>query len=183
MCNAQGTVRSAVLLVFYITSALALSLSQSNCTGYSWGTAKPEHLAEVKTLCVAMVENKTQVPRAAALTTNSLVDAITRDGTYRIASIDHADAHLLTTLHKIEYRQARSTREDTLRSEELEMEAHLNWSLVDATNPARILASGKSKGLTRFFVDPNLQTARQSALVDAIKRASESIVSRVSEGF
>ena len=63
------------------------------------------------------------------------------------------------------------------------MEAHLNWSLVDAANPARVLASGKSRGLTRFFVDPNLQTARQSALVDAIKRATEGIVSRVSEGF
>ena len=182
MGNTPGTVRPVVLL-FHIASALALSLSQINCTGYTWGTAKPEHLSEVKTVCIAMVENMTQVPRAAALTTNSLVDAITRDGTYRISSIDQADAHLLTTLQKIEYRQARSTREDTLRSEELEMEAHLNWSLVDAANPAKVLASGKSRGITRFFVDPNLQTARQSALVDAIKRATEGIVSRVSEGF
>jgi len=182
MVKTPGTIR-AIALFFHIAPALIISLSQINCTGYTWGTAKPEHLSEVKTLCVAMVENKTQVPRAASLTTNSLVDAITRDGTYRISSIDQADAHLLTTLQKIEYRQARSTREDTLRSEELEMEAHLNWSLVDAANPARILASGKSRGLTRFFVDPNLQTARQSALVDAIKRATEGIVSRVSEGF
>ena len=130
MVKTPGTIR-AIALFFHIAPALIISLSQINCTGYTWGTAKPEHLSEVKTLCVAMVENKTQVPRAASLTTNSLVDAITRDGTYRVSSIDQADAHLLTTLKKIQYRQARSTREDTLRSEELEMEAHPTALQID----------------------------------------------------
>ncbi|MEE2622781.1 MAG: hypothetical protein VYA46_01050 [Verrucomicrobiota bacterium] len=103
----------------------AISLSCSSCAGYKWGDAKPKHLATVHNLNVAMVENNTQIPRAAALATNCLIDAITRDGTYRVSRIDTADARLLTTLEKIEHRQARSTREDILRSEELEMEAEL----------------------------------------------------------
>jgi hypothetical protein len=172
---------ASLLLGFVVVSAI--SLSCSSCAGYKWGDAKPKHLATVHNLNVAMVENNTQIPRAAALATNCLIDAITQDGTYRVSRIDTADARLLTTLEKIEHRQARSTREDILRSEELEMEAHLSWSLVDARNPARVLASGTSRGSTRFFVDPNLQTARQTALVDAIKRATEGVVARFSEGF
>ena len=160
-----------------------LSLAHIGCSGYRWGGAKPEHLARINSVCVAVVENSTQIPRAAALATNSIVDALTRDGTYMITNIDRADAHLRAELKKIEYLQVRSTREDALRSEELEMKVHLNWSLVDTDNPTAILARGSTTGTTRFFVDPNLQTARQSALVDAIKRATDSMVARFTEGF
>ena len=160
-----------------------LSLSHVGCSGYRWGSAKPEHLGEVHSVCVAVVTNSTQIPRAAALATNSIVDALTRDGTYVITNIDRADAHLRAELMKIEYLQVRSTREDALRSEELEMKAHLKWSLVATDDPNLILANGNATGTTRFFVDPNLQTARQSALVDAIKRATDSMVARFTAGF
>lgn len=155
----------------------------SGCAGYKLGGAKPAHLSAVKTLNVQMVQNDTQFPRAAAHATNSLIDAFTQDGTYRISDLDHADARLITSLNKINYRQARSNRVDILRSEELEMEVFLDWSLVDATNPGKVLSSGTSRGLTRFFVDPNLQTARQTALIDALKRASEAVVTRLADGF
>ncbi len=180
-CHQHSDNRVTCLLALGLVSVLVLC--QGGCVGYTHADSKPSHLATVHYLKVEMVDNHTQIPRAAALATNCLIDAITRDGTYRISRIDTADARLLTTLQKVEYRQARSTREDILRSEELEMEALLQWSLVDARNPARILASGTSRGSTRFFVDPNLQTAQQTALVDAIKRAAEGVVHRFSEGF
>ena len=63
------------------------------------------------------------------------------------------------------------------------MKVHLAWTLVVAENPATILATGTATGTTRFFVDPNLQTAQQSALVDAIKRATDSMVAQFAEGF
>ena len=172
-----------VSLLLGLVALSVFSLLCSSCAGYKWGDARPKHLTMVHNLNVAMVENDTQIPRAAALATNCLIDAITRDGTYRISRIETADACLLTTLKKIEHRQARSTREDILRSEELEMEAQLSWSLVDARNPARVLASGTSRGSSRFFVDPNLQTARQTAIVDTVRRAAEGVVARFAEGF
>ncbi|MEO1844050.1 MAG: hypothetical protein ABGZ37_07220, partial [Akkermansiaceae bacterium] len=95
--------------------SLLLALFMSGCVGYRLGGAKPAHLAAVHSVHVAIVRNDTQMPRAAAHATNSIIDALTRDGTYRIASVDHADARLLTTLHKINYRQARSARVDILR--------------------------------------------------------------------
>ena len=164
-------------------SLLILATALSGCAGYQLGGAKPTHLAGIQTVNVAIVQNDTQIPRAAAHATNTLIDALTQDGTYRLASVESADARLITTLHKIEYRQARSTRIDILRSEELKMKVYLKWSLVDADTPGKILASGQSRGTTRFFVDPNLQTARQTALVDALKRASESVISRLADGF
>ena len=143
-----------------------LSLSHIGCSGYRWGSAKPEHLGEVHSVCVAVVKNSTQIPRAGALATNSIVDALTRDGTYLITNIDRADAHLRAELKKIEYLQVRSTREDALRSEELEMKVHLNWSLVDTDNPTAILARGSTTGATRFFVDPNLVISKKSSTLN-----------------
>ena len=166
-----------------IAATLLVSLLHTGCSGYRWGSVRPSHLAGVDAVCVAPARNSTQIPRAAALATNSVVDALTRDGTYTVTTLDRADAHLQTELKKIEYLQVRSTRDDALRSEELEMIAHLAWSLVDPDNPATILDSGIATGTTRFFVDPNLQTARQNALVDAIKRASDGMVARIAEGF
>ena len=63
------------------------------------------------------------------------------------------------------------------------MVVSFNWVLFDADNPGKILDQGQSKGSTRFFVDPNLQTARQTALPDALKRASESVIARLANGF
>jgi hypothetical protein len=38
-------------------------------------------------------------------------------------------------------------------------------------------------GVSRFFVDSNLQTARNNALPDALRRAGEALVSRLADGF
>ncbi len=162
---------------------LSLALLLGSCVGYRRGGARPSHLQAVTTLSVAVVRNDTQMPRAAAHATNSIIEALTMDGTYRLSTVDRADARLETVLHTIKYRQARATRTDTLRSEELEMVVTLVWVLRDADNPTTALDEGQSSGASRFFVDPNLQTARQTALADALKRASEAVVSRLADGF
>lgn len=164
-------------------SALLFTVFLASCTGYHLGTARPSHLQAISVIHVEMVENKTQIPRAAAHATNALADAFTRDGTYRLGSSDRADARLSTALHTIEYEQVRSSDNDTLRSEELSMTLEFHWSLIDAENPLHILESGTAKGRTRFFVDPNLQTARQTAITDALQRASETVVARLANGF
>lgn len=153
------------------------------CTGYHLGSSRPAPLRHVSIIHLELVESKSQMPRAAAYATNALADAFTRDGTYRLGTTSNADAKLSTTLRSIDYDQVRSSRTDTLLSEELEMQVELHWSLSDANNPARILESGTSLGRTRFFVDPNLQTARQTAITDALKQASESLVARLADGF
>jgi hypothetical protein len=166
--------RSAIFLI---------ALVATSCTGYQLGGAKPAILRDVNKITIPMCRNSTLHPRAEALATSAAADAIVLDGTYRITSYDQADAVLETTLRSIEYTPLRSSRLDTLRPEELENIVTLDWKLKDARNPTKLLASGTSTGRSRFFVASNLQTSRNNALPDALQRASESMVSRLANGF
>jgi hypothetical protein len=162
---------------------LLSALAFTSCAGYQLGGAKPAILRDVHNVSVPMFHNDTLHPRAEALATSAAAEAIVIDGTYRITSHDKADAVLEGTVHRIEYTPLRSTRLDTLRPEELQNTVILTWKLTDARNPSKVLASGSSTGTSRFFVDSNLQTSRTNALPDALQRASESMVSRLANGF
>jgi len=159
------------------------ALAASSCTGYQLGGAKPSALRDVKTISIPMFRNDTLHPRAEALATSAVADAVVLDGTYRIASRDKADAVLEGTVHTIDYTVLRSTRLDTLRPDELQNTVTLTWKLTDANDPKKTLASGISTGNSRFFVDSNLQTSRNNALPDAFLRASDTLVSRIANGF
>lgn len=154
-----------------------------SCAGYKLGAAKPPSLAHVKTISVPMFKNSTLHPRAEALATSAVTGAFVQDGTYRIAGSDQADAVLEGELISIEYSPLRSSRLDSLLAEELTNEVVFSWVLLDARDPTKVLARGSSRGSSSFFVDSNLQTARQNALPDALERAGKSLVSRLSSGY
>lgn len=160
-----------------------LALVLPSCAGYQLGGAKPAVLRDVKYIALPMFKNSTLHPRAEALATSAAADAFALDGTYQLSSFDKADAVLEVTLDRIEYDQIRATRYDSMRPEELENKVRLKWTLRDARNPLKNLASGTSSGTSRFFVDSNLQTARNNALPDALERASEAMVSRLANGY
>jgi len=162
---------------------LVIPFLLASCAGYQLGGAKPSHLAQIKSIHVPLFENDTLLIRAEAYATNSTVDALTRDGTYRIGTADTADAVLEGRVKEIKYRQVSSSRRDTLSSEELSMEITISWVLRDAQNPTRILEQGKSRGDTRFFAGGNLHVARTNAMPDALRRATESMVTRLTDGF
>jgi len=166
-----------------IKYSLILSLFLVSCVGYKLGGTKPAHLTHVKSINVPLFKNDTLRIRAESLATNSAVDALTRDGTYRIGSSETADAVLEGRIAHINYKQVSSSRRDTLRSEELSMEVTIVWILRDARTPSRILEKGSSRGSTRFFAGGNLHTARSNALPDALRRACESMTTRISDGF
>ncbi|MEK7948979.1 LPS assembly lipoprotein LptE [Luteolibacter soli] len=165
-------------------SLLLLSaLAFTSCAGYQLGGAKPAILRDIHNVNVPMFHNDTLHPRAEALATSAATEAIVLDGTYRITSFEKADAVLEGTVHEIQYTPLRSTRLDTLRPEELQNTVILNWKLTDPRDRTKVLASGSSTGTSRFFVDSNLQTSRTNALPDALERASEAMISRLSNGF
>ncbi len=164
-----------------ITVLIAAALS--SCAGYHLGGVKPAALANIHSICVPMFKNDMQHPRANAIATSSVANAMVQDGTYRLASASRADAILEGTLQKIIYLNIRSERLDTLRPAELENTITIKWVLRDARNPLKILMTGTNTGTSRFFVDANLQTARNNALPDAADRASQALVSKLANGF
>ncbi len=164
-------------------SLATLCLMLASCAGYQLGGQKPASLTGVETIAVPMFANATQHPRASALATSAVADAIVRDGTYRIAASDRADAILDGELERIQYRAIRGTRQDSLFPEELSNTVSLRWTLRDARDPTKVLATGRSEGTSQLFVSANLQTARNNALPEALDRASEALVSRIANGY
>lgn len=159
------------------------TMALGSCAGYQLGGSKPTPLADVRTLSVEFFTNKTLFHRAEVLATNAAVNALLNDGTYAVVSADRADAVLEGTVESISFSQVSAARNDTVRSRELGMVTAIRWTVRGGGMSPRILASGTSTGSTRFFADPNLQTARANALSDAIDRAAEAMVSRVANGW
>jgi Lipopolysaccharide-assembly len=162
---------------------VAAALCLASCAGYRAGSNQPAQLSGIRTIAVPMFGNATQHPRAEALATSAVTDAIILDGTYLLAGSGQADAVLEGELRDIDYSTIRSTRFDTMRPEELANTVVLSWTLRDARDPTRILASGESRGSSQLFVANNLQTARNNALPEALERAGESLVSQLANGY
>ncbi len=162
---------------------LLCTLPLVSCAGYRLGGAKPPSLEGVRSIAVPMFSNGTLEPRAEALATTAVTDALVLDGTYRIADLDGADAVLEGSLNSIRYDTLRTSRLDSLLVEELTNEVSIIWTLRDAKDPTKVLASGISTGNSSFFADSNLQTARRNALPDALGRAGRNLVSTLSSGF
>ncbi len=162
---------------------LVPSLLLVSCAGYHLGSSKPTALVRVKTIAVPMFRNGTLHPRAEALATSAVADAFVKDGTYRLANLDHADAVLIGSLSKISYSAIRGARFDTLLPEELTNSTTLTWQLLDAKDRTKVLAQGSAAGNSQLFVSTNLQTARNNALPEALERAGETLVSQLANGF
>ena len=171
---------SRLMKQFALLAALWCMVS---CAGYHLGVAKPKPLAHVNTIAVEMFANATLHPRAEALATSAVANAIVLDGTYRIVRADQADAVLEGRIASIRYTSIRNTRLDTLHPEELTNMVTLQWTLRDARNPTRIITSGSSVGTSQLYVSPDLQTARNNALPDALERAGNALVSSLSNGY
>lgn len=154
-----------------------------SCAGYQLGGAKPPSLASVQRISVSMLENGTLHPRAEAIATSAVTAAVVQNGTYRLSNLDHADAVLEGEVTSIDYSALRGSRLDALAAEELTNTVKISWRLKDARDPTKLLASGSSIGQSTFFVDSNLQTARQNALPDAFERAAQNLILRISSGY
>ncbi len=162
---------------------LPILLLLNACAGYQLGGQKPDKLRHIRMVHLPLAQNRTLFPRAEALATNSLADALTQDGTYRLSTQEKSDATLILTVAKIDYSQARSSEQDSLLSEELEMRVTLDWQLFEKGPNTKPIEEGSSTGSTRLFARGNLQTARNGALPDALMRASQNIISRLADGF
>jgi hypothetical protein len=163
-----------------LAAALCLT-ALTSCAGYQLGNVKPSEFSSVNSISVPLFKNETQEQRLASLVTNSMVDAITRDGTYQIAPSSTSDADLIATITAIEYNIRRSSPFDSLKASEMYMRIVVDWQLVNHEN--KVLSSGNASGITQFSVDSNQQTSRTNAFPDAAKNATELIMLRIANGF
>jgi hypothetical protein len=155
----------------------------ASCAGYRLGETRPPVMNGVKNIEVRMLANSSLMPRANAVATSAVTEAIVQDGTYRIASSDKADAVLEGKVASIRYQPIRGRRFDTLRPEELSNTVTIVWTLRDAKDPTKVIMAGSSRGTSEFFATSNLQTDRNNALADASQRAGVALVSTLANGY
>lgn len=154
-----------------------------SCAGYHLGETKPAAMKGVKTIDVRMFSNATFQPRAGAVVTSAVAEAIVQDGTFRIAKLDKADAILEGNLVNITYMPIRGQRFNTLRPEQLVNTLTINWKVRDAKDPTKLILAGVSTGSSDLFATSNLQTDRSNAVADAAQRAGVALVSTLSNSF
>ncbi len=168
-----------VLSAFFLS--LALLLSGVGC-GYRLGYVKPASFARVERIHIPTFRNDTQEPRSAVLVTNAVIQQLQRDGTYQISNAERSDAILEATIVRLERRQARSVRFDTLRTSELEFTLVVDYRFRDVRT-GEVLDQGTVEGETSRFLDPNFQLSERQALPLAAERLAENLVSKLAEGW
>ena len=162
---------------------LLLSLfAFGGCAGYQLGPIKPTELADIQTIAVPTVKNDTLQQRVQTLTTNAIIKAIQKDGSYAIQRESKSDAVLHVTITDSNRRQLRSSRTDVLKTSELEVSVTLDYSLINSSTGVEV-AKGSVVGKSNVFLDPNFQTSERQAFQDAMSEASTQLVSTLSEGW
>lgn len=161
---------------------LASALLLASCNGYHMGTAKPANMEHVRVIAVPNVKNDTLEPRIDVMLTNSIISLMQEDGTFETARENAADAVLQARILRIDRRQLRSARFNTLRSRELGVSMIVEYSVID-TASQQVLRRGQVRGDSSVFIDANYQNAERQAFPEATQRAASQIVSRISEGW
>ena len=155
-------------------SLLLISVLSLQGCGYHLGYVKPIAYAKIQGIYVPTFQNQTQEPRSAVMVSNAVIQQFQRDGTYKMANHEQADAILDGSLVALDRRQARSARFDTLRTSELDFTLEVTYQFRDLRT---------NEGRTSQFLDPNFQLSERQALSLAAEKLAENLVSRLSEGW
>lgn len=154
---------------------LCLVLLMLVSCGYRLGGFKRSSLRHVNTYCVDMFENHTTFPNVAMQLTTALSDNMQRDGTYSLASRDKADVRIVGQVRCVQAGSLRTNWADTYLSSEIGLTVVVNYAVIN-TRTGKRLAGGEVRAEGSYFNSGNVQTARDSALSYAARRASELIV-------
>lgn len=167
-------------------SILALVLSSvllSHCSGYQLGNQKPFILGEVERIAVPTFKNNTLEQRiAVGPITNTVIQELQNDGTFKIGNRDNADAILEGTITEIRRRQQRSARFNSLRTRELEITVYVDYILRDPSTDV-ILQSGTVSGQSDVFLDSNFQLSEREAIPLAAEKLARRLVTNITEGW
>jgi hypothetical protein len=160
----------------------ALALALSGCAGYRIGNVKPNYLRDVQSVAVPTFKNDTYHPRIEALVTSTIIKQFQQDGTFRIASVDNADAVLEGRVVSIGRQPVRSVRGNVLATTEFNLVITVAYTLKKRggeplAGPATI------GGVTSFFVGGDVNSEERQALPLATENLAVRLVSQLSEGW
>ena len=185
----------------------AAALHLSGCAGYQIGSVKPSAYSSINSIHIPPFINRTLEPRLSSLVTNAVLKEIQADGTYKVATRKNADAVLVAKIMRIDKRQLRAVRTDTLQSRELRLFIVVDFYLedpdtgnrIDSTARALKEASAETEGIldedligvregrvigeTIQFVDESYQVGERAAISVAAEDLADKLVSQLANGW
>ncbi len=150
----------------------------SGC-GYRLGGLRCKSLQNMDTFCVNMFANHTTQPNVAMQMTTALADNLQRDGSFRMASPSECDFRIDGAVTRILRESQGTDWRDSHVSREIGLTVYVDYVVTDAKTGKRLLTGRTNAEGSYFNTSGNIQSARESALSYATRKAAENIVYRL----
>jgi len=153
----------------------------AGCASYKMGsTPKGGGLQDIRTLYVPTVVNETDETAVPGPVTNAILQEIDRDGTFRHARKDEADAILEVTVKKIERSPIQQSVQQYLTTLQYQLTLTLEYRVYSMKDKKEVISKTRVSGYTTFFVQGDQTESQRQALPLAAQNAAQNLVTAVS---
>ena len=165
-----------LIILIFVTTFL------SSCSSYRLGNNKPVKYKNIDGIAVPIVQSDVLKPKLQSLVTNAIIRSIQEKGAFKIAKEKNSDATLNIKIINIERKQLRASRENVLRTKEMEFIIEIEYRVLNNLNGATI-ERGNVKAKSSSYLNPNFQLTENHSLRDAAENLAISLANKLSEGY
>ena len=160
---------------------LPLAAVLASCASYKMGnTPKGGGLEDIRVLYVPTAANETDETAVPGPVTNAILQEIDRDGTFRHARKDEADAILEITVKKIERSPIQQSVQQYLTTLQYQLIISLEYRVYSMKDKKEVIGKTMASGYTTFFVQGDQTESQRQALPLAAQNVAEKLVSSLS---
>ncbi|MEC9042344.1 MAG: LPS assembly lipoprotein LptE [Verrucomicrobiota bacterium] len=165
-----------LIILIFVTTLL------SSCSSYRLGNNKPVKYKDIESIAVPVVQSDVLKPKLQSLVTNAIIRSIQEKGAFKIAKEKNSDATLNIKIINIERKQLRASRENVLRTTEMEFIIEIEYRVLNNLNGVTI-EGGNVKAKSSSYLNPNFQLTENHSLRDAAEKLAISLANKLSEGY
>jgi len=148
-----------------------------SCANYKMGnTPKGAGLQDVRVLYVPTAVNETDETAVPGPVTNAILQEIDRDGTFRHARKDEADAILEVTVKRIERSPIQQSVEQYLTTLQYQLTLTLEYRVYSMKDKKESIPKTMISGYTTFFVQGDQTESQRQALPLAAQSAAQNLI-------
>ena len=156
---------------------LPLCAALCSCANYKMGsTPKGSGLQDIRILYVPTAVNETDETAVPGPVTNALLQELDRDGTFRHARKDEADAILEVTVKRIERSPIQQSVEQYLTTLQYQLTMVLEYRVYSMKDKKEVIPKATISGYTTFFVQGDQTESQRQALPLAAQSAAQNLV-------
>jgi len=147
------------------------------CANYKMGsTPKGAGFEDIRILYVPTAVNETDETAVPGPVTNAILQEIDRDGTFRHARKDEADAILEVTVKRIERSPIQQSVEQYLTTLQYQLTLTLEYRVYSMKDKKEVIGKTMASGYTTFFVQGDQTESQRQALPLAAQNAAQNLV-------